>query len=94
MPSIVEYLETYPDVAVEAVFLDRVVNLLEEGLDVGIRIGELADSSMRALKVGTIRRVTVASPAGMCAMVSMRPLTSANVLLPTLRYSWLCWFSA
>jgi DNA-binding transcriptional LysR family regulator len=63
MPYIAEYLETYPDVSAEAIFLDRRVNLVEEGLDVGIRIGELADSSMRALRVGSIRVVTVASPA-------------------------------
>jgi DNA-binding transcriptional LysR family regulator len=62
LPCIVEYLEQYPDVSVEAVFLDRVVNMMDEGLDVGIRIGELADSSMRALKVGSIRLVTVAAP--------------------------------
>jgi DNA-binding transcriptional LysR family regulator len=48
---------------VESVFLDRSVNLLEEGLDVGIRIGELPDSSLRALRVGSVRRVLVASPA-------------------------------
>jgi DNA-binding transcriptional LysR family regulator len=63
MPYIAEYLETYPDVSAEAIFLDRMVNLVEEGLDVGIRIGELADSSMRALRVGSIRVVTVAAPA-------------------------------
>jgi len=44
------------------VFLDRVVNLLEEGYDVGVRIGALADSSMRAKKVGTVRLALVASP--------------------------------
>lgn len=42
-------------------FLDRVVNLLEEGLDVGVRIGELPDSSMRALPVGSVRVVLCAS---------------------------------
>jgi len=62
-PGIVDYLERYPQVQVEALFLDRTVNLMEEGVDVGIRIGELPDSSMRALRVGAIRRVLVASPA-------------------------------
>ena len=62
MPVIVDYLRRYPETTVSAVFLDRVVNLLEEGLDVGVRIGELPDSSMRALRVGSVRMVVVASP--------------------------------
>lgn len=62
MPVIVDYLRQYSETEVDAVFLDRVVNLIEEGLDVGIRIGELPDSSMRALRVGTIRLVLCASP--------------------------------
>jgi len=61
MPGIVEYLQRYPGAEVSAVFLDRVVNLLEEGLDVGVRIGDLADSSMRALRVGSVRVVLCAS---------------------------------
>lgn len=62
MPGIVDYLERYPAMDVEAVFLDRPVNLLEEGLDVGVRIGELPDSSMRALRVGAVRHLLVAAP--------------------------------
>jgi len=62
MPGIVKYLEHYPGTEVNAVFLDRVVNLLEEGLDVGVRIGELPDSSMRALRVGSVRMVLCAAP--------------------------------
>jgi DNA-binding transcriptional LysR family regulator len=62
MPSIVNYLKQYPDVAISALFLDRIVNLLEEGLDVGVRIGELTDSTMRAIPVGSVRRVLCASP--------------------------------
>ena len=61
MPGIVEYLQRFPGTDVSAVFLDRIVNLLEEGLDVGVRIGELPDSSMRALKVGSVRLVVCAS---------------------------------
>ncbi|GGX36324.1 LysR family transcriptional regulator [Undibacterium squillarum] len=62
MPQLVSYLQTYPDMQVSALFLDRVVNMLEEGVEVGVRIGELADSSMRAIRVGSIRRVLCASP--------------------------------
>ncbi len=63
MPSIREYLERYKDIEVTALFLDRIVNMLEEGVDVAIRIGELPDSSYKALKVGQVRRVLCASPA-------------------------------
>jgi DNA-binding transcriptional LysR family regulator len=62
MPGIVEYLERYPRTEISAIFLDRVVNLLEEGFDVGVRIGELPDSSLRALRVGSVRMVLCASP--------------------------------
>ena len=62
MPGILQYLESYPETDVSALFLDRYVNLLEEGLDVGVRIGELPDSSMRALRVGSVRVVLCASP--------------------------------
>jgi len=61
-PVIIEYLYRYPKMDLSALYLDRVVNLLEEGLDVGIRVGELADSSIRAIRVGTVRRVLCASP--------------------------------
>lgn len=61
IPGIIDYLSRYPDTQVEAVFLDRLVNLLEEGFDVGIRVGELPDSSMRARKVGEVRLLLVAT---------------------------------
>lgn len=67
MPGIVDYLQRYPDTGVSAMFLDRVVNLLEEGVDVGIRIGELADSSFKALRVGQVGRLVCASPAYLAA---------------------------
>lgn len=62
MPGIVDYLERFPETEISALFLDRDVNLLAEGIDLGVRIGELADSSMRALKVGSVRQVVCASP--------------------------------
>lgn len=61
IPGIVDYLQRYPGMEVSAIFLDRIVNMLEEGLDVGIRIGELPDSSMKAIRVGRVRRVVCAS---------------------------------
>ncbi|GGC60408.1 LysR family transcriptional regulator [Undibacterium terreum] len=76
-PSIVNYLRAYPDMAVSAVFLDRLVNLLEEGMDIGVRIGELPDSSMRAIAVGHVRRVVCASPAYLAA--SGRPDTPQDL---------------
>jgi DNA-binding transcriptional LysR family regulator len=60
-PAIVEYLARYPGAEVSGVFLDRVVNLLEEGIDVGIRIGPLPDSNLRAVRVGSVRVVLCAS---------------------------------
>ncbi len=63
MQGIVDYLRHYPDMTVSALFVDRVVNLIDEGLDVGVRIGELPDSSMRAIRTGQVRRVACAAPA-------------------------------
>ena len=53
-PIITEYLNLYPKVKVEALFVDRVVNIFEEGLDVAVRIGHLDDSSMMASRVGEV----------------------------------------
>lgn len=61
-PGIVDYLQRYPQMEVSALFVDRVVNLVEEGIDVAVRIGDLPDSTMRAAPVGHVRRVLVASP--------------------------------
>lgn len=63
MPSIAAYLKRYPQMSVSALFIDRIVNLFEEEVDVGIRVGELADSNMNAVLVGHVRRILCASPA-------------------------------
>lgn len=61
-PCIVQYLKQYPEVDIAAYFLDRPVNLIEEGMDVAVRLGHLSDSSMKALRVGRMRRVLCAAP--------------------------------
>jgi DNA-binding transcriptional LysR family regulator len=63
MPIITAYQMAFGETTVSALFVDRVVNLVDEGLDVGIRIGSLPDSSLRAIRVGQVRRVVCASPA-------------------------------
>lgn len=62
-PGIVDYLQRYPDMEVAAMFVDRVTSLVEEGIDVAVRIGELPDSTLRAIPVGGVLRMIVASPA-------------------------------
>ncbi|MBV7536850.1 LysR family transcriptional regulator [Duganella sp. sic0402] len=62
MPCIVRFLAAYPEVEVSAYFLDRVVNMVDEGIDVAVRIGHLPDSGLKALRVGQVRRVLCASP--------------------------------
>lgn len=62
LPVVTAYLEAYPRMSVRMFLMDRVVDLVEEGLDLGIRIGHLPDSSLRATQLGTVRYVTCASP--------------------------------
>ena len=62
VPIVSEFIARHPGVYVDLLLLDRVVNLIEEGLDVGVRIGRLADSSLVAIPVGHVRRVICASP--------------------------------
>jgi len=61
-PIVTEYLRRYPETDVECRFLDRVVNMMDEGVDAAIRIGVLPDSSYQAVGVGQVRQVLCASP--------------------------------
>jgi len=61
-PVIDAFLDEYPTIAVRLHLLERAVNLVEEGIDVALRINHLADSSLVAHHVGSSRRVVVASP--------------------------------
>jgi DNA-binding transcriptional LysR family regulator len=60
-PILTEYLQQNPSVTVKAVFYDRISNLLDEGLDVAIRIGPLKDSSLYATQVGSVHKILCAS---------------------------------
>ncbi|MEM9191709.1 MAG: LysR family transcriptional regulator [Myxococcota bacterium] len=62
-PAAVAFAKAHQEVDVDLMLLDRVVDLVDEGIDVGIRIAHLADSAMIAIPVGTVRQVVVASPA-------------------------------
>jgi DNA-binding transcriptional LysR family regulator len=63
LPVATAFLKAFPRVTLRLLLLDRVVDLIEEGLDISVRIGALPDSSLMATRVGTIRHVTCASPA-------------------------------
>jgi DNA-binding transcriptional LysR family regulator len=62
-PVVTEFVQRHPGVSAELLFVDRMVNLVEEGLDAAVRIGHLADSSLVAIPLGKVRRVLCASPA-------------------------------
>lgn len=57
-----EFLNENPQMRVSVILLDRIVNLVEEGIDVAVRVGDLPDSSYVARRAGWVRRVLVASP--------------------------------
>jgi DNA-binding transcriptional LysR family regulator len=63
LPIVSVVLQEHRDVTVELTLSDRNIHLVEEGVDVAVRIGELADSSLIAVKLGAVSRAVVASPA-------------------------------
>lgn len=62
-PLLTAFLKKHPDVSLELLLLDRVVDLHEEGIDLAVRIGALPDSQLVAVPLGSVRRVCCASPA-------------------------------
>jgi DNA-binding transcriptional LysR family regulator len=61
-PILDAFLDAYPTVSAKLLLFDRSVSLIDEGIDVALRIGPLADSSMVAIRIGEVRRVVVAAP--------------------------------
>lgn len=91
-PAVTSFLRKYPQMRVELLLLDRIVDLLEEGIDLAVRIGRLADSSMVATRVGEVRRVVCASPALLAetgtpkhpaALKDLPCIRQRNLTLPT-----------
>ncbi|WP_322105757.1 LysR family transcriptional regulator [Paraburkholderia sp. J41] len=63
LPVVAAFLAQFPEIGVRLMLADSLVNLLEERVDAAVRIGELPDSALVALRVGEMRRVVCASPA-------------------------------
>lgn len=61
-PALLAFLKLHAHVSVRALFHDRVIDLLEQNIDVAVRIQHLPSSSLRAIRVGTVRRVVCAAP--------------------------------
>ncbi|WP_104984893.1 LysR family transcriptional regulator [Sorangium cellulosum] len=66
-PVLFDFLSRHPRVSARTLLVDRVVDLLDEGLDVAVRIAHLPDSSLSAVRVGAVRRVVCASPGYLAA---------------------------
>jgi DNA-binding transcriptional LysR family regulator len=62
-PVVCDVLAEHPGLTASLVLLDRVVHLVDEGMDIAVRIGALPDSSLVARRIGEVRHVLVASPA-------------------------------
>jgi DNA-binding transcriptional LysR family regulator len=62
-PLVASFLAQYPEVQVELICTDRVVNLVEESFDLAIRAGDLMDSTLIGRRIGTLKRVLLAAPA-------------------------------
>jgi DNA-binding transcriptional LysR family regulator len=63
VPVVAEFLAEYPEIRIKLLLTDRVVHLMEEQIDVALRIGELPDSTQMASRVGMVRTVVCGSPA-------------------------------
>jgi DNA-binding transcriptional LysR family regulator len=62
LPIAVEFMNAYPEIALRLVLTDRIVNTVEENIDISVRIGNLADSNLIATRIGSVRFVLCARP--------------------------------
>lgn len=78
LPVALAFLKAYPEVDLRLSLVDRIADMIEEGIDVALRIAQLADSSLIAARVGAVRLVTCAAPAYLKA--NGTPRTPADLL--------------
>jgi DNA-binding transcriptional LysR family regulator len=93
-PIVASFLDAYPGVRVELVLHDRNLDLIDDELDVAVRIGALGDSSLVARRVGEVRRVVVASPsylAGRAPLRTPRDLLHHDIVFTATRPGMLAW---
>jgi DNA-binding transcriptional LysR family regulator len=86
MPILTEYLDRHPAVTGRVLLLDRLTNLIDEGMDVAVRIGHLPDSGYSAVRVGSVRRVVCGAPAYLAkhgAPSSPADLAQHRIIAPT-----------
>lgn len=62
LPTVTALLNAYPELTIRMMLIDRNVRIVEEGIDIAVRIGPLADSTLKAIRIGTVRQMLVASP--------------------------------
>jgi DNA-binding transcriptional LysR family regulator len=62
MPLLREFLSAHPQLSAQLLLLDRVINIVEEGIDIALRIGQFENDSLQAIELGSVRRMLVAAP--------------------------------
>jgi DNA-binding transcriptional LysR family regulator len=94
LPILTDFLSAYPAMVVRTLFVDRVTNIVDEGIDVAVRIGHLPDSGYSATRVGAVRRVICGAPAYFAQHgVPRMPadLARHNIVATTAAWSSLDW---
>jgi DNA-binding transcriptional LysR family regulator len=94
LPILTDFLSAYPGMVVRTLFVDRVTNIVDEGIDVAVRIGHLPDSGYSATRVGAVRRVICGAPAYFAQHgVPRAPgdLARHNIVATTAAWSSLDW---
>ena len=69
LPVVTAFLAAFPEVSIELMLTDRVAHLLDDHVDVALRIGDLPDSGLIATRLGAVRQVTCASPVYLASRV-------------------------